>query len=106
MRRTYSGLFDRAASALPNRERVGHRISISSQRTGSRSVPPRYKVFLLTWLAIYPLITVIFLLFGSCLSALPLLLRTLLLTGVLVFLMTYLVMPKLMQMFHEWLYLK
>lgn len=106
MRGTYSESFDRAASALPSRDRVGHRISITSQREGSCSVPPRYKLFLLTWLAIYPLITVIFLLFGNWLSALPLLLRTLLLTGVLVFLMTYLVMPKLMQIFHRWLYLK
>ncbi len=91
MRGVYSGAFERVAS---------------SRRTSTRSVPPRYKMFLLTWLAIYPLITAIFLLFGSWLGALPLLLRTLLLTGILVYLMTYFVMPKLMQVFHEWLYLK
>jgi antibiotic biosynthesis monooxygenase (ABM) superfamily enzyme len=71
-----------------------------------RTAPPRYKMFLLTWLAIYPLITGIFLLFGRWLNAFPLLLRTLLLTGLLVYLMTYIVMPKLMQVFHRWLYLK
>lgn len=69
-----------------------------------RVTPPRYKMFLLTWMAIYPLITGIFLLFGSWLNALPLLLRTLLLTGLLVYLMTYFVMPKLMNVFHEWLH--
>jgi antibiotic biosynthesis monooxygenase (ABM) superfamily enzyme len=66
--------------------------------------PPRYKVFLLTWLAIYPLITGIFLLLGKHLSLLPLPLRTLLLTGVLVYLMTYIVMPWLMKVFSSWLY--
>jgi antibiotic biosynthesis monooxygenase (ABM) superfamily enzyme len=79
---------------------------VSSQRKGERPVPPRYKIFLLTWLAIYPLITLIFWVFGPWLSALPLLLRTFLLTGVLVYLMTYLVMPKLMKVFQGWLYLK
>ena len=78
---------------LPNRTRV---------LTDGK--PPRYKMFLLTWLAIYPLITVIYLIFGAALSALPLLLRTLLLTGVLVHLMTYVVMPKLTQVFHQWLF--
>ena len=100
MRGNYSGAFDRVKSALSNRNQAGRR------RTVSPTVPTRYKMFLLTWLAIYPLITVIFLLFGSWLSALPLLVRTFLLTGVLVYLMTYFVMPKLMQMFHGWLYLK
>lgn len=56
--------------------------------------PPRYKLFLLTWLAIYPLITVILHFFGKYLILLPLPLRTLILTGVLVYLMTYWVMPK------------
>ncbi len=73
-------------------------------RLSGQNKPPRYKVFLLTWLAIYPLITGIFLLFGKQLSLLPLPIRTLLLTGVLVYLMTYIVMPWLMAAFHNWLY--
>ncbi|WP_016879558.1 hypothetical protein ACF3DV_07785 [Chlorogloeopsis fritschii PCC 9212] len=88
------------------RNRARHRATAIARRTTPHSQPPRYKIFLLTWLAIYPLITGIFLMFGSLLTALPLLLRTLLLTGVLVYLMTYVVMPKLMQVFHGWLYLK
>lgn len=75
-------------------------------RQTDRNTPPRYKLFLLSWLAIYPLVTGILLLFGNWLNTLPLLLRTLLLTGVLVYLMTYVVMPKLRQVFHTWLYLK
>ncbi|MGD1914360.1 MAG: hypothetical protein ACFB2X_27050 [Rivularia sp. (in: cyanobacteria)] len=65
--------------------------------------PPRYKLFLLTWLAIYPLITGILLLFGQQLSLLPLPLRTLILTGVLVYLMTFWVMPNLTKQFQTWL---
>ncbi|MEM7592298.1 MAG: hypothetical protein AAF383_12390 [Cyanobacteria bacterium P01_A01_bin.83] len=64
---------------------------------------PRYKLFLLTWLAIYPLITIILHYFGRYLNLLPLPLRTLLLTGVLVYLMTYWVMPVLVRLFHNWL---
>ncbi len=68
--------------------------------------PPRYKLFLLTWLAIYPLITFILHFFGKYLILLPLPIRTLLLTGVLVYLMTYWVMPMLMKIFRNWLNLK
>lgn len=65
--------------------------------------PPRYKLFLLTWLAIYPLITVILFLFGQYLNLLPLPLRTLILTGILVYLMTYWIMPNLTKLFQTWL---
>jgi antibiotic biosynthesis monooxygenase (ABM) superfamily enzyme len=75
----------------------------SSIRPSKRATPPRYKMFLLTWLAIYPLITAILWLFGSFLALFPLPLRTLILTGALVYLMTYIVMPKLMKLFHRWL---
>lgn len=65
--------------------------------------PPRYKLFLLTWLAIYPLITFILHFFGEFLNLLPLPIRTLILTGILVYLMTYWVMPMLMKLFRRWL---
>jgi antibiotic biosynthesis monooxygenase (ABM) superfamily enzyme len=67
---------------------------------------PRYKLFLLTWLAIYPLITLILYFFAKPLNLLPLPIRTLVLTVVLVYLMTYWVMPMLMKLFHSWLYPK
>lgn len=75
----------------------------SSMRPSQRATPQRYKMFLLTWLAIYPLITAILWLFGSFLALFPLPLRTLILTGALVYLMTYTVMPKLTKLFHRWL---
>lgn len=90
----------RASSSLFRPSQKKHLARVAQTR---RSQPPRYKVFLLTWLAIYPLITGIFLLLGPWLMQLPLLLRTLLLTGVLVYLMTYIVMPRLMKLFQNWL---
>ena len=63
----------------------------------------RHKLFLLTWLAIYPLITLILHFFGEYLNLLPLPIRTLILTGALVYLMTYWVMPMLIKLFRDWL---
>jgi len=47
----------------------------------------------IVWIAIYPAITAILLLFGEYLGQLPLLLRTFILTVVLVPLMVYLLIP-------------
>ena len=59
--------------------------------------------FLLTWLAIYPLITIILHFCGAFLSLLPLPIRTLILTGTVVYLMTYWAMPMLIKLFRNWL---
>ena len=66
--------------------------------------PPRYKMAIVTWLAVFPLITVILVLFGPLLGLLPMLLRTLVLTAVMVSLMTYVIMPRLTRLFSFWLY--
>lgn len=66
--------------------------------------PPRYKMAFITWLAIFPLIVAINVLLGAFLNQLPLLLRTLVLTIVLVSLMTYVVMPRMTRLFARWLY--
>ena len=68
--------------------------------------PPRYKMALITWLAIFPLISGINALFGPFLNPLPMLLRSLILTLVLVLLMTYVVMPRMTKLFAPWLYPK
>jgi antibiotic biosynthesis monooxygenase (ABM) superfamily enzyme len=75
---------------------------------GQRTVkpPPRYKMALITWLAIFPLISGINVLLGSFLNQLPLLIRTIILTVVLVILMTYVVMPRMTRLFSRWLYPK
>lgn len=80
-------------------------ITVMHRSTAAKTLakPPRYKLFLLSWLGIYPLVTGMFLLFGPWLTQLPLLLRTLVLTGVLVYAMTYIVMPRLTRIFQRWL---
>jgi uncharacterized protein len=66
--------------------------------------PPRYKLVALTWLAIYPLITAVFFFFGDPLQQLPLGIRTLVVTAIIVPAMIYLVMPILTPLFERWLY--
>ncbi len=66
--------------------------------------PPRYKMATLTWIAIFPLVNIIHLLLGSTLNSLPPLLRSLILTVMLVPIMTYVVMPRITRLFAWWLY--
>lgn len=66
--------------------------------------PARYRQAVVTWLAIYPLITVILLLIGPGLSGLPLYLRTLVVSVTLVVLMTFVIMPYMTRWFAGWLF--
>ena len=66
--------------------------------------PPRYKMAIVTWLAVFPVVAVIFSLFGPWLNLLPTLLRTLVFTVVMVTLMTYVIMPRMTRLFSFWLY--
>lgn len=66
--------------------------------------PPRYKMTIVSWLALYPAVTLVFLLFGELLTAIPLLLRTMLVTGVVMLLMTYVLMPRMTRWFSFWLF--
>ncbi|PIG95241.1 antibiotic biosynthesis monooxygenase [Gloeocapsopsis sp. IPPAS B-1203] len=68
--------------------------------------PPRYKMALVTWIAIFLLIVAINILFGSFLASLSMLLRSFVLTVVLVTLMTYVVVPRMTRLFSGWLYPK
>lgn len=66
--------------------------------------PPRYKMAVVTWLAVFPVVAVIFYVFGQWLNLLPTLLRTLVFTAVMVVLMTYVIMPRMTRLFAFWLY--
>lgn len=68
--------------------------------------PPRYKMTLIGWFALYPAVTSIFWFFGSWLAELPLFLRTFLVTIVVIILMTYVLMPFMTKIFATWLYPK
>jgi antibiotic biosynthesis monooxygenase (ABM) superfamily enzyme len=65
---------------------------------------PRWKMVAVTLLAIYPLISLVQLLLVPILPDWPILLRTLVTSTLLVFLMTYIVMPIMTQLFAPWLY--
>lgn len=67
-------------------------------------IPPRWKHAIATWIAIYPTITTLVLTTGAELDALPTPVRTLLLTGLLVPLMTFVLMPAVTRALHPWLH--
>lgn len=62
----------------------------------------KHKRAFIVWLAIFPLITTIFYLFGDVLLLLPLLARTFLLTVVIVPLVFYLLVPFYTRLFNSW----
>lgn len=66
--------------------------------------PPRYKMAILTWLAIFPLITLASYAIQPVTGEIPLWAREFVLTLVLVTLMTYVVMPRVTRLFQRWLY--
>ena len=68
--------------------------------------PPKYKMALVAWLAIFPLITLITWLLGPMLGQFPLIPRTLGMTIVVTLLMTYVLMPALTRLLAFWLYPK
>ena len=65
--------------------------------------PPRYKLAVITWLGIFPLITLVLALFGPLLMQLPLVARTFVLSTTLVPVMTYLIVPLYTWLFSRWL---
>lgn len=66
--------------------------------------PPRYKMAFITWLAVFPVMTLLFAFSEPILLQLPLALRTFFLTAVIVLVMTYVVMPQMTRIFRRWLY--
>jgi hypothetical protein len=69
-----------------------------------KSPPPRYKMAIVTWMGVFVTLTVVSRLLAPILSNLPILLNQLLTTGLVVALLTYVIMPRLTQLFQRWLY--
>lgn len=65
---------------------------------------PRWKQSVVTFLAIYPLVNVLSALLGPVVGDLPLPVRTLVMSAMLVPLMTWVVMPNMTRLFWGWLY--
>lgn len=68
--------------------------------------PPKWKMTLVSWLALYPAVTLVFVLFGDLLAQIPLLLRTMAVTIVVMLLMSYVLMPRMTRWFAFWLFPK
>ena len=66
--------------------------------------PPRYKMAIVTWIAITPLLMAYNYIFGPLLKDLPLVPRFLISTPWIVLIMTYLWMPFIVKLFKRWLY--
>jgi antibiotic biosynthesis monooxygenase (ABM) superfamily enzyme len=66
--------------------------------------PPPYKMALLTWATIFPLITVVVIVLEPLLEGLALVPRLALTTAVTVPIMTWLAMPRVTRLLHRWLY--
>ncbi len=73
-------------------------------QSGGPPAPPRYKMALVTFLAIYPLILGLTYSLFPLLAPLPTPLRPLIVSAILVPLMTWLVMPRMTRVFWRWLF--
>jgi len=66
--------------------------------------PPAYKMAVLTWVTIFPLITLVVVVSAPLIGHLPLVPRLAVTTLVTVSLMTWVVMPRVTWLLHRWLY--
>ena len=64
---------------------------------------PKWKFAIMVWLAIYPAITLLTYLIGDLIKNLPLALKTLIMTGILVPLMVFVLLPILRKLMGNWL---
>ena len=68
--------------------------------------PPRWKTAIVVWIAIYPSITLLSWFAGPWLQQLPLMVRTLVITGMLVPLLVFILLPFLQHALRRWLQAK
>jgi uncharacterized protein len=66
--------------------------------------PPAYKMALVTWITIFPLITLIVALTGPLLEGLPVAVRLGITTAIAVPVMTWVLMPRVTRLLRRWLY--
>lgn len=66
--------------------------------------PKKWKMAVLTWMVIYPSVLTLSTLAGIYLSDVPLFLRMLMVSMILVSLMTYVIMPKITTIFASWIF--
>lgn len=67
-------------------------------------VPNKLRMTIVSWLALYPIVTLIFWVFGAELATLSLPVRTFVVTVVVMFAMSYIAMPRFTKWFHKWIF--
>src|ERR687894_991094 len=86
------------AEPLVKEQKVGRLTGLETWFTlpskAGEPAPPRYKMAVVTWIAVFPLATVIFMILQPILGGVPAVLRTLVFTLIMVSTMTYVVMPR------------
>lgn len=65
--------------------------------------PPKYKIALLIWIALYPSLNLLVFILGDHINNLPSFVRTFILTVILVPLIVFILMPQLTKLFQGWL---
>jgi hypothetical protein len=68
------------------------------------AAPPKWKMALATWLGVYPTITLLLWALWPAMGDLPMALRALVLTAIMVPLLTWVVMPALTRLLRPWLF--
>jgi hypothetical protein len=102
-RRDWLGRLDPLTVRPPTRERHTG-LEVWFTPPSGHAQPARWKMAVVTFLAVYPLISLVQLVVVPLLEDLPLPVRTLATSALFVGLMTYLVMPLMTRLFSGWLY--
>lgn len=71
---------------------------------GTSRPPPRPKMAAVTWAALFPLVSILLTVLQPVISRVPFLVGTLIITGLVTLLMTYVVMPRLTRLLAPWLF--
>jgi uncharacterized protein len=66
--------------------------------------PPKYKTAFVTWIGVFICVSTLGHFVAPYLASLPYLLRQAIITGLVVLLLAYVVMPRLTRLFHKWLH--
>lgn len=72
--------------------------------TPAKAPPPKWRMTLVSWMGIFPTVTLLLWLVSPLLASLPFLLRTALFTALVAIAMSYLVMPRLSRWMAWWLH--
>ncbi len=66
--------------------------------------PPKYKTAFVTWIGVFVCVSILGRFLAPYLAGLPYLLRQAIMTGLIVLLLAYVVMPRLTRLFYKWLH--